>query len=128
MAVSHLGAVRALTSPRLWPAALAAACSYACALGDVFKASGPGEVSFATGDTVVIRGQMIPFRLELRVDGAAATTPTVRLMIPDSTRIAFNARKDSIIGIQVGYGDVVAWIETSLAPRVDTTLRIRVRP
>lgn len=120
--------MRALTSTRLWPAALVAAFSYACALGDVFKSSGPGDVSFATGDTVVTRDQMIPFRLELRVDGAAVTSPTVRLMIPDSTRIAFNASKDSIRGIQVGFGDVVAWIETSLAPRVDTTLRIHVRP
>jgi hypothetical protein len=105
-----------------------AALSYACALGDVFKASGTGVVSFVTGDTVVTRGQVIRFRIELRVDGAPASTPTVRLVIPDSTRIRFNATRDSISGLQVGFGNVVASIETSLAPRVDTTLRVRVRP
>jgi hypothetical protein len=109
-------------------AALTVWSGYACGFSDLFKASGPRDVRFVTGDTVVMRGQAILFRVELWVDGAPASSPTVRIVIPDSTRIRFNASRDSINGLQVGFGDVDAWIESSLAPRVDTTFRVRVRP
>ena len=120
-------AVRTGTAIRLTSGA-AAALLGACAFTDVFKASGPGNVSFVTADTVVTRGTAIAFNVQLLVDGAPAGTPTIQLLIPDSTRIRFNATHDSISGLQVGNADVEAWIETSLAARVDTILRVRVRP
>ena len=120
-------AVRTRTAIRLTSGA-AAALLGACAFTDVFKESGPGNVSFVTDDTVVTRGTAIAFNVALVVDGAPAGTPSVQLIIPDSTRIKFNTTGDSVSGLQVGVGNVVAWIETSLAARVDTILRIRVRP
>ena len=107
---------------------LATAALCACGFDDLFQETGAGDVRFVTTDTLVIRGQSIPFRVELLVDGVPATNPAVQREIPDSTRIRFNATGDSISGIQVGSGDVVLWIESSLAPRIDTTIRIRVRP
>ena len=107
---------------------LATAIGGACGFDDLFQETGAGDVRFVSTDTLVVRGQTIPFRVELQIDGAPSTSPAVQRQIPDSTRIRFNATRDSIIGVQVGFGDVVVWIESSLAPRVDTTLRIRVRP
>lgn len=101
----------------------------ACAFGDVFKAAGPGEVQFVwVGDTVATIGAATPFQVTLLIDGIPAATPTVRVAIPDSTKISLAATQDSIIGRQPGFGDVVAWIESSLAARVDTVFRIRARP
>lgn len=101
----------------------------ACAFGDLFQAAGPGAVQFVwNGDSVVTVGATIPFRVTLRVDGIPAATPVVRVAIPDSTKISFASTRDSIKGRQSGYGDVVAWIEISLAARVDTVFRVRARP
>lgn len=101
----------------------------ACAFGDLFQAAGAGAVRFVwTGDTVVTVGAAAPFQVTLLIDGSPAATPAVHVEIPDSTRISLAATHDSIIGRQPGYGDVVAWIESSLAARVDTVFRIRARP
>ena len=107
---------------------LATAAIGACGFDDLFQETGAGDVRFVSGDTLVIRGQTIPFRVELWVGGVQTTSPAVQRQIPDTTRIRFNATGDSITGVQVGRGDVVLWIESSLAPRVDTTLSIRIRP
>lgn len=104
------------------------AASGGCGFDDLFQETGAGDVQFVTTDTLVTRGTTIPFRVQLMVDGAPATSPAVQHLIPDTTRIRFNATGDSIRGIQVGFGNVDLWIESSLAPRIDTTIRIRVRP
>ena len=117
----HYGAVRHLG----FTAILLSACSF----GDLFKSAGPGAVQFVwTGDSVVAVGAAMPFQVTLRVDGIPAATPVVRVAIPDSAKISFASTRDSIMGLQPGYGDVVAWIESSLAARVDTVFRIRARP
>lgn len=101
----------------------------ACAFGDVFKAAGPGKVQFVwVGDTVATIGTATPFQVTLLIDGIPAATPTVRVAIPDTTVIAFGSTQDSIVGRRPGFGDVVAWIESSLAAGIDTAFRIRSRP
>jgi hypothetical protein len=101
----------------------------ACAFGDLFESAGPGDVRFVwVGDTVLFIDSAVAFDVTLLIDGVAATSPEVHVEIPDSTVISFHNGQDSIIGSRPGFGDVVAWIESSLAPRVDTVFRIRSRP
>jgi hypothetical protein len=101
----------------------------ACAFGDLFQAAGEGAVAFVwNGDSVVTVDATIPFRVTLLVDGIPAATPLVRVAIPDTTKISFASTRDSIRGLRPGYGDVVAWIESSLAARVDTVFRVHARP
>lgn len=108
--------------------AVAAWC-YACVFGDVFKTAGPGDVRFVwVGDTVVTIDSAMHFEITLLVDGVAASSPAVRVAIPDTTVIAFASTQDSIVGLRPGYGVIAAWVESSLAPRVDTVFLIRARP
>jgi hypothetical protein len=118
----------AVTPPsRLLLALLAA--GYACAFGDVFKSAGPGDVQFVwVGDTIVTVDSAMHFEITLLVDGVAAATPVVRVAIPDTTVIRFGATPDSIVGVRPGNAGVDAWVESSLAPRVDTVFRVRARP
>ena len=125
----HYGTVRC---PRIIAASstiLAAAVAVSCAFGDLFTAAGQGAVQFVwTGDTIVTIDVASPFEVTLMIDGLPATSPAVRLAIVDTMVIKFGATHDSIIGQSVGQTDVVAWIESSLAPRVDTVFRIKARP
>ncbi len=99
-----------------------------CGFGELFSSAGPGEVQFVwVGPTEVPIDSAISFEVTLLVDGVPATTPPVRLTIPDTTRIDFGATQDSIIGKRQGFGDVVAWIENSMTPRIDTVFRVRAR-
>ena len=105
------------------------AAGYACAFGDVFKSAGPGDVQFVwVGDTIVTVDSAMHFEITLLVDGVAAASPAVHLAIPDTTVIRFGVTQDSIVGVRPGNADVEAWIESSLAPRVDTVFRVRARP
>jgi hypothetical protein len=52
----------------------------------------------------------------------------VRIAVPDTTNISLSSTGDSVLGHRPGFGDVVAWIETSLAARIDTVFRVRARP
>jgi hypothetical protein len=101
----------------------------ACALGDLFRAAGPGDVSFRwTGDTVIAVGVASFFHVDLLVDGAEVDQPAVLVTIPNPQRFDFAATQDSLIGLQPGTGDLVATIVSSLGGRLDSTFRIRVRP
>lgn len=101
----------------------------ACAFGDLFTAAGPGDVRFVwVGDTVVTIGVATPLEVTLLIDGMPAGTPAVRVAIPDTTVIAFGSTQDSVVGRRPGHGDIVVWVESSLAPRIDTVFRIRARP
>lgn len=114
---------------RFSSALAAAATLTACAFADVFKPAQAGDVQFVwVGDTLVRVDSAIAFQIALLVDGAPATTPTVRIAVPDSSRISLNATGDSLLGVSPGFGDVVAWIESSLAARIDTVFRVRARP
>ena len=105
------------------------AVGYACAFGDVFKSAGPGDVQFVwVGDTTVTVDSAMHFEITLLVDGVVAASPVVRVGIPDTTVIRFGSTQDSIVGVRPGNADVEAWIESSLAPRVDTVFRVRARP
>jgi hypothetical protein len=107
----------------------AAATLTACAFTDVFKPAEAGDVQFVwVGDTLVTVGTAIPFQIALQIDGAPASSPAVRVTIPDTTVITLDATGDSIIGRRPGQGDVVAWVESSLAARIDTVFRVRSRP
>jgi hypothetical protein len=110
--------------------ALAAAATVtACAFADVFKPAEEGNVRFVwVGDTVVNVGSAIPFQVVLEVDGTPVTAPAVRTALEDNTNIDLNAAGDSLLGLRPGFGNVLAWVETSLAPRIDTAFRIRARP
>lgn len=126
---AHYGARALPNTVRILLAATIASVLGACAFGDLFQAAGPGDVRFVwVGDSVVTVGVAAPFQVMLLVDGAPASTPAVRVAIADTTVIAFDMTGDSIIGRRPGQGDVVAWIESSLAPRIDTVFRIRARP
>lgn len=123
-----MGRVRPRALLRLASALLLAAVT-ACAFTDIFKQSGPGDVVFVwVGDTLVTVGVASPFRIELRVDGVAVSTPSVRVVIPDTTNLDFASTTDSLIGKRPGFADIVATVSTSLSPQVDSTFRIRSRP
>lgn len=101
----------------------------ACAFADVFKPAQAGDVQFVwVGDTEVRVDSAIAFQVTLFVDGAPAANPTVRITVPDTTNISLSSTGDSVRGLRPGFGDVVAWIETSLAARIDTVFRVRARP
>ena len=110
---------------------VAAAVIGSCAFGELFSSAGPGTVQFVwVGPTEVEVDSAIAFEITLLVDGVPATTPIVHVTIPVATPqvLAFGATEDSIVGLRPGFGDVVAWITSSLAPRVDTVFQIRARP
>ena len=110
-------------------ALVVAALCYSCVFGDVFKAAGPGDVRFVwVGDTVVTVDSAMHFEVTLLIDGVAAPSPAVRVAIPDTTNIKFRTTQDSIVGVRPGHGDIEVWVESSLAPRVDTVFRVRARP
>jgi hypothetical protein len=118
--------VRPHLASRLIGLATVALC--ACGFDDLFQETGAGDVSFVwVGDTVIQRDVPSYFEVHLLVDGILSASPVVHVEIPDTTVISF-AATDSIVGSRNGFGDVVAWIESSLAPRIDTSFRIRSRP
>lgn len=114
---------------RLPSAVAALSLLAACAFADVFGAAQAGDVRFVwLGDTVVDVGAAIPFQVVLEIDGARTGTPQVRVTVPDTRNITLAPTGDSIVGVRPGFGDVVAWVESSLAPRIDTVFRVRSRP
>ena len=114
---------------RLSGALVTATTLTACAFADVFKPAQAGDVQFVwAGGTEVRVDSAIAFQVTLLVDGAPATSPTVRIAVPDTTNISLSSTGDSVLGHRPGFGDVVAWIETSLAARIDTVFRVRARP
>lgn len=125
----HYGAVRGPRNAAIATVLLASAALASCSFRDLFADAGPGDLEFVwVGDTVVTVGASTPFHVTLMVDGLPAPSPAVRIAIPDTTVITFGATADSIVGRRPGQADVVAWIESSLAARVDTVFRIRSRP
>jgi len=106
---------------------LGAVAGGACFLGDLFGPAGSGDVRFLwTGDTVLTSGVATPISVSLTVDGLLITEPRVELAIPDTTVLKFGATHDTIIGCRSGRGEVVARVNSSLSPFIDSAFSIHV--
>jgi hypothetical protein len=101
----------------------------ACALADVFAASGPRDVTFAwQGPPDLTINVAVPLQVTVLVDGEPVANPPLRFF-PDSTRIVFGATADSIVGKQNGRGELRVRLESSIATTpVDTVFAFQIHP
>jgi len=109
---------------------LVAALVADCGLSDVFSPAGVSVVAFRWESESLLRtGEAVPTRISVLIDGQPMAQPHLVVTVPDTTFIASNAAGDSLYARNVGRGDVVVELRSSLTTGevADTTFEIRVQ-
>lgn len=118
----------AVRARSLAPLAVAAAVA-SCGLSDVFAAASVRDVQFRwESDSTLRIGDTVPIRVSVLVAGQPMERPHLAVTVLDTTIIESNAAGDSLYARNVGRGDVVVELRSSLiaGESADTTFEIRV--
>ena len=103
---------------RSWPVSLAllgAPAALGCGLPDLFAPAGLADVSFTfVGDSTIRVGDRIPFAIIVEAGGSELLDVQLRTLLNGNEAVALTESGDSLVGVQVGRGELHVWLVSSL--------------